>query len=126
MIHLDTSFLIRALIPDSPEDATLRQWLRDGEPIAVSAIAWAEFLCGPVSENVISITGQLLGDAMPFDARTAPIAAQLFNESGRRRGTLADCMVAAVAIANDAALATSNAADFKRLLPFGLRLAGSA
>lgn len=44
MIHLD--FLVRSLGRDSPEDRRLRAWLGAGEPLAMSAIAWAEFLCG--------------------------------------------------------------------------------
>ena len=39
MIHLDTSFLIRALIPDSPENRKLRDWLGAGATLVVSAVA---------------------------------------------------------------------------------------
>jgi hypothetical protein len=41
VIHLDTSFLIRALVRDSPEDERLRAWLGAGKPLAMSAVAWA-------------------------------------------------------------------------------------
>jgi predicted nucleic acid-binding protein len=37
-------------------------------------------------------------------------------------GSLVDCMVAASAMAADAALATSKRKDFQRLVPLGLRL----
>ena len=49
-IQLDTSFLIRALVSGSDEDMRLRGWIGDGVPIAMSAVAWAEFLCGPLAE----------------------------------------------------------------------------
>jgi predicted nucleic acid-binding protein len=50
------------------------------------------------------------------------LAAQLFNLGGRRRGSLGDRMIAAVAVRLDAALATRNRADFGRLTPAGRRL----
>ncbi|MGH7720420.1 MAG: type II toxin-antitoxin system VapC family toxin [Gemmatimonadaceae bacterium] len=122
MIHLDTSFLIRSLARGTQEDAALRQWLRAGESLAIDAIAWTEFLCGPLSSDAIAVAGQLLGEPVPFGASESEVAARLFNESGRRRGTLVDCMIAAGAIQRGAALATSNDADFRRLAPFGLEL----
>ena len=122
MIQLDTSFLIRALAAASDEDATLRRWLRNREAIGISAVAWAEFLCGPVSAGVVDIAGRLLGDPLPFTEAEAAVAGQLFNETGRRRGTLLDCMIAATAIEAGDALATSNRMDFKRFEKLGLTL----
>ena len=51
------------------------------------------------------------------------MAARLFNGSGRRRGTMIDCMIAATALAEEAAVATSNPGDFSRFEAFGLALA---
>ena len=124
VIHLDTSFLIRALVHGSPEDAALRHWMQQGEPLAIAALAWTEFLCGPVSVHAIDMAAQLLGEPVSFGAADATLAARLFNETGRRRGSLLDCMIAATAIEGDAALATSNRADFRRLESLGLRLSG--
>ena len=122
MIQLDTSFLIRALAAGSSEDARLRQWLRRHERFAISAPAWAEFRCGPVGSGVADVARHIVGEPLPFGAIEAERAAELFNESGRRRGSFMDCMIAAVAIEGGDRLATSNAVDFVRFERFGLEL----
>ena len=123
MIHLDTSFLIRAVLVGSPEDKMLRRWLRASERIRVSSLVWAEFLCGPVSDMVAEETAELLGEPVSFDGLAAPLAAQLFNAGGRRRGSMLDCMIAAIALQSDATLATRNIVDFRRFASAGLTLA---
>jgi predicted nucleic acid-binding protein len=122
VIHLDTSFLIRALVSGSSEDKALRAWIRKAEQIATSTLAWTEFLCGPVSPDSIETVAQLLGEPLAFGAAEAAAAAMLFNQSGRRRGSLMDCMIAAVAIEAGAGLATANIRDFQRFEPLGLGL----
>ena len=123
MIHLDTSFLIRALVRASAEDAVLRLWIEKGEEIATSTLAWTEFLCGPLPPSGMELAAELLGEPVAFGTPEATVAAMLFNESGRRRGSLIDCMIAAVAIESGAELATGNVRDFRRLEPLGLRIA---
>lgn len=123
MIQLDTSFLIRALVAGSPEDRQLRRWVQQEEAIGISALAWAEFVCGPVTPPVIEIAARLLGEPLPFTAAEAAVAARLFNDSGRRRGSIMDCMIAAMALHAGDAIATSNRADFSRLERLGLTLA---
>ena len=123
MIHLDTSFLIRALDRGSQEDARLREWITANEPLGMSTVAWAEFLCGPVNEAAVSVASVVVGRHSLFDDEMAVIAARLFNSSGRRRGTMVDCMIAAAALAEDAAVATSNPRDFRLFEDFGLALA---
>ena len=123
MIHLDTSFLIRALVRGSPEDARLREWIRANEPLGMSTIAWAEFLCGPVDETVLSLASAVVARRFQFTEEMATMAARLFNGSDRRRGTMIDCMIAATALAEEAAVATSNPGDFSRFEAFGLALA---
>ena len=123
MIHLDTSFLIRALAPGSQEDAQLREWIGANEPLGMSTVAWAEFLCGPINDAALSVASMVVGRQSPFTEETAFIAARLFNGSGRRRGTMIDCMIAATALAEEAAVATSNPDDFSRFEAFGLALA---
>ena len=123
MIHLDTSFLIRALVRGSREDVRLREWMRANEPLGMSTIAWTEFLCGPVDEPALSLASAVVGRRTPFTEDMAAVAARLFNGSGRRRGTMVDCMIAATALAEEAAVATSNPDDFRRFEAFGLALA---
>lgn len=122
MIHLDTSFLIRGMLPDSPQGRELRRWLVLGESLGISTIGWTEFLCGPLSEPEAGLASRFLGEPIPFQSEDAVSSAMLFNSSGRRRGSLVDCMIAAVALRCDAALATANPADFRRLEPVGLKL----
>jgi predicted nucleic acid-binding protein len=122
VIQLDTSFLIRALVAGTPQDKLLRQWLTDGEALSMSAIAWTEFLCGPLQPNEAKLAEQLIDEVLPLVTEDAEVAALLFNSSGRRRGSLVDCLVAASAFRRDAPLATANASDFKRMEAYGLRV----
>jgi predicted nucleic acid-binding protein len=123
MIHLDTSFLIRGLAAGSAESRLLRKWLQDATPIGISAIGWSEFLCGPVQPDQIELVKTLVEEFAPFLPQDAELAARFFNLSGRRRGSLVDCMVAATAVRAQATLAASNLADFQKLAGLGLRLA---
>jgi predicted nucleic acid-binding protein len=54
MIHLDTNYLIRSLVPKTEEASQLDSWILAGETIGASAMAWSEFLCGPLSPTHIS------------------------------------------------------------------------
>ena len=120
MVHLDTSFLIRALVPGSREDRRLREWLSGGETVSMSAIAWAEFLCGPVGTATAELAAEVVAERRAFAENHAALSARLFNQTGRRRGTLVDCMIAAVALEDDAAIATANGSDFRRFEDSGL------
>lgn len=123
MIHFDTNFLIQTTIANSPAHFQFREWATTSETFGVSSIAWAEFLCGPLDSAAESIARQIFSDPEPFIHADAVLAANLFNSSGRRSRTLADCMIAAVAIRCGAKLATINSADFQPLVPHGLILA---
>jgi predicted nucleic acid-binding protein len=123
MVHLDTNFLILSLIPGTTQDQRLRGWIASGEKLGVNTIAWTEFLCGPVQGEAIAAASILLPNPEPFLPSDAVRAAELFNLTGRRRGSLIDCMIAAVSIQHNVQLATENASDFRRFEQFGLRLA---
>jgi len=121
-IHLDTSFLIRALLPGTVESRRLEAWLDDRQPVVISAMAWAEFLSGPLDVDTFAVAGRLVGEAAPVTGAHAELAARLFNAAGRRRSSLPDCLVAAAAIEASAPLATADA-GFARFADAGLQLA---
>jgi predicted nucleic acid-binding protein len=123
MIHLDTSFLIRALVDGTPQSKKLDDWVKDGIDLRVSAPAWCEFLCGPVSADDIALAQAAMGTPLSFEAEDAITASGLFNSTGRRRGSLIDCMIAAVSIRAQTPIATDNIEDFRRFEPMGLRFA---
>lgn len=122
MIHLDTNFIIGGLRRGTREDVAISRWILSGEPLGVTAPAWAEFLCGPVAPYDARSAAKTLGAPLDFTAVDAELAADLFNLAGRRRGTIVDCMIAAMAIRRGAELATANVAHFGRFTPRGLRL----
>ncbi len=122
MIHFDTSFLIQATVAGSSAHKQFRSSSLSGETFNVSSIAWAEFLCGPLDATAESIARQIFPDPEPFLWGDAMLSAKLFNQTGRRSRSLADCMIAAVAIRCNAKLATMNASDFQGLVQHGLIL----
>ena len=122
-MHLDTNFLIDAIRTDSLAQRRLREWVRRDRAIAVSAVVWAEYLCGPVAALDIQRAGLIIGEPLPFTATDGNTAARLFNRGGRRTRSLRDCMIAAAAINAGAALVTHNVSDFERFVAEGLVLA---
>ena len=101
----------------------MREWLARNEPLGMSAVAWAEFLCGPVEPSVAELVVRIVSTRIPFAEEDAALAARLFGELGRRRGSLTDCMIAAASIHARAPLATDNIRDFERFQAAGLQLA---
>jgi predicted nucleic acid-binding protein len=122
-IHLDSSFLIRALTPGTPEEATLLRWYMERTVLGMSSFAWGEFLCGPLSPGDADIALRLVHRYLPLGIREAATGAELFNRTGRRSRSFADCLIAATALIDGAALATSNSGDFQRFADAGLVLA---
>ena len=122
MIHLDTGFLISALRRGSVEDRRLREWLTQGERIGIGVVSWIEFLCGPVDAGSVELATRIVNEPVALLAGDAGLAAKLFNLAGRRRGSLNDCMIAAIALRVGASIATIDLADFRRFAPAGLRV----
>jgi len=123
MICLDTSYLVRGLIAATPEAASLIKWIRKGEVLCASSIAWYEFACGPVDAEGLELCHSLLaGGILPFDEVQAAQAARLFNATGRLRRLRVDAIVAAAAMVAGASLATGNKGDFLPFVAHGLKL----
>jgi len=123
VIHLDTNILIDIVTAHSPQVSLVREWLTDGQVLTASAVAWSEFLNGPHSHTQKDAVRKVLGGGIrPFDEDQAEIASRLFHITGRRRGSHADCMIAAAAIVKREAVATRNIKDFQRFVPHGLIL----
>ena len=126
MIHLDTNYLIGFLVKGSSEALDVDGWLAARQSLAVSAIVWTEFLNGPVTPTEITRAEAVMQSRiLPFGQREAVVAADLFNKTGRRRGSRFDCLIAATAILAQAEFATVNQSDFNIFVPHGLKLAAS-
>lgn len=124
MTHLDTNYLIGLLVKGSPEAGNVEGWLTAGYTLATSAICWTEFLNGPATPLEVSRAEAVLqSQIIPFGKKEAALAADLFNKTGRRRGSRFDCLIAATAIIAQSEIATINQSDFKLFVPHGLKLA---
>lgn len=123
MIHLDTNILIDLVTAHSPQVPMIREWLSEGRVLTASAVAWSEFLNGPYSHSQKdAVRAILAGGVRPFDEEQAELASRLFHVTGRRRGSHADCMIAAAALCKRELVATRNIKDFQRFVPHGLML----
>lgn len=85
MIHLDTNYRIGLSVKDSEIASKVDGWLAAEEPLATSAIAWTEFLNGPVSLLAVSRAEMVLQSRIvSFGFLEASLSAELFNETGRK------------------------------------------
>ena len=123
-IHLDTNCLIRFAGGTSEKlSAAVLGWINQGVSVQVSAMAWAEFRCGPLTDDDCILVLEILEGIVPINREISDEASHLFNATGRRSRSLADCLIAATAIRNGAHLFTENRKDFKPFLAHGLHLA---
>ncbi|MFY9972626.1 MAG: type II toxin-antitoxin system VapC family toxin [Chromatiaceae bacterium] len=123
MIHFDTNALIA--LPFLAKDGhSVITRVAAGEEAGVSAVAWYEFLIGPVDDEEVSLALAFVrGNILAIDQESAQVAAGLYNKAGRRRTLKTDALIAAVAIRANATLLTLNTDDFRPFVPFGLKLA---
>ncbi len=123
MISLDANYLVAAIDPATSQHLEVIALLAAGEMFSMSAVAWAEFRCG--SQEGLTSEEEAAAHAMltsiePLTTDDAETGAELFNATGRRQRSLADCLVAATAMRLDLALATFNQQDFSRFTTHGL------
>jgi predicted nucleic acid-binding protein len=124
MIHLDTNYLIGLVTSPFSLQSKVVSWFDAGETLAISAIAWSEFLNGPVTAaETQNGFGMIEGRIKSFGQQEAAMAANLYNLTGCKRATQTDCFIAATAICAGASLATLNRRDFIQFESAGLFLA---
>jgi predicted nucleic acid-binding protein len=122
-LHLDTNALIALADPQGTTVIQVRDRARAGILPEASAVAWHEFVRGPLLPDELLRVERVVGSRIrPLTRSTAELAARLFNATGRRRASTADCLIAASAIEHKAELMTANLSDFILFEPFGLLL----
>lgn len=98
-------------------------WIEQESDHITPSISWYEFLDGPVDQTGIALMETILKTRIiPFPSDHTLEAARIFNAVGRKRNLRVDAMIAAVAIVNNAALATDNRCDFSVFTGQGLCL----
>ncbi len=101
----------------------VRGWLKNKIPLAASAVTWSEFCNGPHSkEQKDAVHAILRGGIHPFTEDQAEFASRLFHQTGRKRGSHSDCMIAAAAFCARQSIATRNSKDFECFVPYGVNL----
>lgn len=123
-LHLDTNALIALADPAQAVVGIVRERALAGILPEACAVAWHEFVRGPLLPDELLRVDRVVGARIQPAARsTAELAARLFNATGRRRASTADCFIAASAIEHNAELLTANLDDFSPFVQFGLKLA---
>lgn len=122
-LYLDTNALIGVLDPDDALFDPLFAEIESGTGFATNSIAWHEFTRGPASpEDIALLAGILENRILPCTREDGEIAAMLFDRTGRRRASTADCLIAATALRLELRLVTRNLQDFEPFQAFGLQL----
>jgi predicted nucleic acid-binding protein len=122
-IHLDTNYLIYYTSSDNEEIISrIDSWQRQGSKIYVSAMVWAEYQCGPLTEREGDLAHDVIHGVLPLTQEIGHRAGFLFRATGRRSRSLPDCIIAATAMSEGVPLATMNHTDFSPFLPHGLEL----
>lgn len=122
-LHLDTNALIVLSDPSHPLFLQIERRLEEGWTVGTDTVAWHEFARGPLlgedRERALRI---LENRVTPVTREIAEKAAELFNATGRRRASTADCMIAAACIHNQAEIVTLNRDDFLPFANHGLKI----
>lgn len=122
-ILLDTNAVIALSDPTHRLFKLIEEVLAQGGRASACVIAWHEYMRGPLTmedrERALNVIESRI---ITLDRSCAEFAAKLYNQTGRRRGSTADCLIASVAIRHNFELVTWNHEDFERYVPMGLSL----
>lgn len=123
MLHLDTNILVSLTSYELKIWQAVHKKMKEGELFSCSAITWSEYSNSPCSSLQVKVALNIIEKrVILFDRSQAEMASFLFNETGRRRGSHSDCMIAASAIHHDTPIVTRNTADFQRFTQHGLKV----
>jgi predicted nucleic acid-binding protein len=124
--HLDTDFLIYALIMRGKERKHFLELVKSEADIEISAIAWYEFCRGPRTPEQVAVTRDIFGaeGIVAFTDSLAEQAADRFRRLGSPRRRAADVAIAATALARNATLVTRNERDFAGIEGLDLKVVG--
>lgn len=114
IVHLDTSVLVEALVPNGTLTNALRKLIRAGDKPTLSTIVLYEWLRGPRSPEELELRRAILPDdrLAAFGPDEASRASTIYKSVRRPRGREADLAIAACALVHEASLWTQNAEDF--------------
>ena len=114
IVHVDTSSLIDALTGPRRSLETLIRLTDEGHRLAISTIVLYEWLRGPRKKTELEAQEALFPFelAVAFGPAEGVLAAKLYKQVSRSRGREIDLAIAALAIANGAAILTLNPEDF--------------
>jgi len=122
-LHFDTNALIVLSDPSHPLFLKIERRLEEGWTLSTDAVAWHEFARGPLLEEDRERALRILENRVTSVTRQiAEKAAGLFNATGRRRASTADCLIAAACIHNQAEIVTLNRDDFLPFADHGLEI----
>lgn len=123
-LHLDTNAIIALGDPSHELFLAVEKCLEEGGSVSTDAVAWHEYIRGPVHPDEAARALLILENRVfELTRQTAETAAILFNATGRRRASTADCLIAAACMAEDSTLLTQNVEEFKPFASHGLKIA---
>ena len=124
-LHLDTNALIALSDSAHPLFLEVEKCLEEDGTVGTNAVAWHEYVRGPLLPEDIDRALRIMENRV-FDLTRlmAEKAAELFNATGRRRASTADCLIAAACLQHDAELLTNNVDDFTPFKVHGLKIRG--
>lgn len=96
---LDTNALIALSDPQHKMFQTIEASLRRGARASTCSVVWQEYVREPLLDQDRARALRVIESRMiALERRNAEMAAELYNATGRRRGSTADCLIASVAI----------------------------